>query len=189
MQLTIHIDNQEIQDIIDTLKEQGMDVTSAEVQSHIEDYIQGAIHDSRHERMDCVVDSLLDLQDWFLYTDRMKNKEQLEQPINVYIKSQNPSNEDQYIKDLMERRRKAFYEESKLDRSFKSSHTDCMQNKEPKISGSIFKGVQAHVGNHKYEHGYPEVVELAFEGYNSTNFIVIDMETARELQKQLEFIL
>ena len=129
MQLTIHIDNQEIQDIIDTLKEQGMDVTSAEVQSHIEDYIQGAIHDSRHERMDCVVDSLLDLQDWFLYTDRMKNKEQLEQPINVYIKSQNPSNEDQYIKNLMERRRKAFYEESKLDRSFRSSHTGRMQNK------------------------------------------------------------
>jgi hypothetical protein len=40
-----------------------VDVTSAEVQSHIEDYIQGAIHDSRHERMDCIVDSLLDLQD------------------------------------------------------------------------------------------------------------------------------
>jgi hypothetical protein len=63
MQLTIHIDNIEIQDIIDTLKEQGMDVTSAEVESHIEDYIQGAIHDSRHERMDTVVDSLIDLQD------------------------------------------------------------------------------------------------------------------------------
>jgi hypothetical protein len=63
MKIEIHIDNTEIQDIIDTLKEQGMDVTSTEVQSHIEDYIQGAIHDSRHERMDCVVDSLLDLQD------------------------------------------------------------------------------------------------------------------------------
>ncbi len=74
MQLTIHINNQEIQDIIDTLKDQGMDVTRAEVEAHIEDYIQGAIHDSRHERMDCVVDSLIDLQDWFLYTDRMQNK-------------------------------------------------------------------------------------------------------------------
>lgn len=74
MKIEIHIDNQEIQDIIDTLKDQGMDVTRAEVEAHIEDYIQGAIHDSRHERMDCVVDSLLDLQDWFLYTDRMQNK-------------------------------------------------------------------------------------------------------------------
>lgn len=64
-----------------------------------------------------------------------------------------------------------------------------MENKEPKISGSIFKGVQAHVGNHQYEHGNPEVVELAFEGYNYTSFVVIDIETARELQKQLEFIL
>lgn len=63
MQLTIHIDNQEIQDIIDTLKDQGVDVTRPEVESHIEDYIQGAIHDSRHERMETVVDSLLDLQD------------------------------------------------------------------------------------------------------------------------------
>jgi hypothetical protein len=63
MKIEIHIDNIEIQDIIDTLKDQGVDVTSAEVQSHIEDYIQGAIHDSRHERMDCIVDSLLDLQD------------------------------------------------------------------------------------------------------------------------------
>jgi len=61
MKIEIHIDNQEIQDIIDALKDQGVDVTSAEVQSLIEDYIQGAIHDSRHERMDCVVDSIIDL--------------------------------------------------------------------------------------------------------------------------------
>lgn len=64
-----------------------------------------------------------------------------------------------------------------------------MQNIEHEISGSIFKGVQVHVGNHKYEAGKPEVVELAFEGYNYTSFIVIDLKTAEELKKQLEFIL
>ena len=74
MKIEIHIDNIEIQDIIDTLKEQGVDVTRAEVESHIEDYIFGAVEDSKHERMDCIVDSLLDLQDWFLYTECMKNK-------------------------------------------------------------------------------------------------------------------
>lgn len=63
MKIEIHIDNQEVQDIIEALKDQGIDITPSEVESHIEDYIQGAIHDSRHERMDCVVDSLIDLQD------------------------------------------------------------------------------------------------------------------------------
>ena len=75
MKIEIHIDNVEVDDIIFTLKEQGIDVTRMEVESHIEEYIQGAVEDSRHERMDCIVDSLLDLQDWFLYTERMKNNE------------------------------------------------------------------------------------------------------------------
>lgn len=72
MKIEIHIDNSEVDDIIETLKDQGIDISRAEVESHIEDYIQGAIHDFRHERMDCVVDSIIDLQDWFLYTVRMK---------------------------------------------------------------------------------------------------------------------
>jgi hypothetical protein len=63
MKIEIHIDEAEITDILVTLKEQGVDVTRSEVQSHIEDYIQGAIHDSRSERIDCIVDSLIDLQD------------------------------------------------------------------------------------------------------------------------------
>ena len=63
MKIEIHIDNQEIQDVIDTLKEQGVDITRAEVESHFEDYIFGAIEDSRHERLEYIVDSLLDLQD------------------------------------------------------------------------------------------------------------------------------
>jgi len=60
MQITIHIDNSEIQDIIDTLKEQGVDVTVMDVESAMEDYIYGSIEDSKHERMDTVVDILLD---------------------------------------------------------------------------------------------------------------------------------
>ena len=75
MKIEIHIDNTEIDDIISTLKEQGVDVTRMEVESHIEEYIVGAVEDSRHERIDCIVDSLLDLQDWFLYTECMKNNE------------------------------------------------------------------------------------------------------------------
>lgn len=63
MKIEIHIDNYEIQDIIDTLKDQGVDVSRIEVESHIEEYIQGAVEDSRHERMDTIVDSLLDLAD------------------------------------------------------------------------------------------------------------------------------
>jgi len=74
MKIEVHIDNQEIDIVIETLKEQGIDITRSEVESHFEDYILGAVHDSKHERLDCIVDSLLDLQDWFLYTERMKNK-------------------------------------------------------------------------------------------------------------------
>jgi len=60
MKIEIHIDNTEIDDIIFTLKEQGVDVTRMDVESAIEDYIFGAVEDSKHERMDCVVDILLD---------------------------------------------------------------------------------------------------------------------------------
>jgi len=62
IKIEIHIDNIEIENIIEVLKEQGVDVTRAEVESHIEDYIFGAIEDSRYERMDTIVDSIIDLQ-------------------------------------------------------------------------------------------------------------------------------
>jgi hypothetical protein len=58
-----------------------------------------------------------------------------------------------------------------------------MKNKE--INGSVYKGVQVHVGPHQYEAGKPEVVELKFEGYNHTQCVVIDLETAAELIGQL----
>jgi hypothetical protein len=64
-----------------------------------------------------------------------------------------------------------------------------MKNKEHRISGAIITGVSTRAGEHEYEEGNPEVVEIAFRGYNSTYIQVIDMETARELKKQLEFIL
>ena len=63
MKIEIHIDNTEVDDIIETLKDQGIDISREEVESHIEAYIFGAIEDSRHERMECVVDSIIDLQD------------------------------------------------------------------------------------------------------------------------------
>ena len=134
MKIEIHIDNIEIQDIIDTLKDQGVDVTRAEVESHIEEYIIGAVEDSRHERMETVVDSLLDIQDWFLYTERMKNNEH-------------------------------------------------------RINGAINTGVSIRAGEHEYEEGHPEVIEISFQGYNCNYIQVIDMKTAKELKDQLDFIL
>lgn len=64
-----------------------------------------------------------------------------------------------------------------------------MQNKERQIAGSIFTGVDALAGRHGYEKGNPEVVELTFKGYSCNSVIVIDLATAEELKKQLEFIL
>jgi len=63
MKIEMHIDDQEIQDVIDTLKDQGIDVTRAEVESHYEEYFHAAVEDSQDERMDSIVDSLIDLQD------------------------------------------------------------------------------------------------------------------------------
>jgi hypothetical protein len=59
MKIEIEIDNSEIADIIDTLKDQGIDVTRMDVEGMMEDYIQGTIEDSKEERMDSIVDALL----------------------------------------------------------------------------------------------------------------------------------
>ena len=64
-----------------------------------------------------------------------------------------------------------------------------MKNKEHRINGAINTGVSVRAGEHEYEEGHPEVIELAFQGYNCTYIQVIDMATAIELKKQLEFIL
>jgi hypothetical protein len=60
-----------------------------------------------------------------------------------------------------------------------------MKNKEHRISGSIIKGVSVYVGEHEYEEGNPEVVELSFKGYNTTYIQVIDLDTAWELHRKL----
>jgi hypothetical protein len=55
MIIEIHIDNQEITDIIQHLKDQGVDVTIDDVQFAMEDYIFGAVPDSKSERFEAVV--------------------------------------------------------------------------------------------------------------------------------------
>ena len=64
-----------------------------------------------------------------------------------------------------------------------------MKIKEHRISGSINTGVSVRAGEHEYEEGNPEVIELAFQGYNSTYIQVIDLKTARSLMNQLKDIL
>jgi cbb3-type cytochrome oxidase cytochrome c subunit len=59
MKIEIHIDETEISDILDTLKEQGVDYTRDDIQDAMEDYIMGAVMDSKSERMDAIVDFLL----------------------------------------------------------------------------------------------------------------------------------
>jgi len=61
MKIEIHIDNQEIQDVIDALKDQGIDVTRQEVESHYEEYFHATVEDFQNERMDSIVDSIIDL--------------------------------------------------------------------------------------------------------------------------------
>ncbi len=78
---------------------------------------------------------------------------------------------------------------SKLECSFPASHNKSMKNKERQIVGSVLTGVDALTGRHGYEEGNPEVVELTFKGYSSNYVIVIDLATAEELKKQLDFIL
>jgi hypothetical protein len=62
-----------------------------------------------------------------------------------------------------------------------------MENKEP-ISGSIHEDVTVRCGRHGYE-PLRDVVEISFHGYNCNYLQVIDLKTAAELKKQLEFIL
>lgn len=57
------------------------------------------------------------------------------------------------------------------------------------ISGSVMSGVVIRKGNHEYEDGKPEVIELNFQGYSSTYVQVIDIETAHELLAQLKNVL
>ena len=64
MKIEIHIDNTEIFDVIYELKEQGIDITREEVQSYFEEYFHGVVEDSKHERLEQIVESIIDLQVW-----------------------------------------------------------------------------------------------------------------------------
>jgi hypothetical protein len=63
MKIEIEIADSEIQDVIDALKDQGIDITKAEVEAHYEEYFYGAVEDSQQERMEGITDSIIDLQD------------------------------------------------------------------------------------------------------------------------------
>ena len=63
MKIEIEISDEEINDIIEALKDQGVDVTRTEVEAHYEEYFFAAVEDSQDERMDSITDSLIDLQD------------------------------------------------------------------------------------------------------------------------------
>ena len=63
MKIEIEIDNTEISSIIDTLKDQGIDVTMFDVQEALEDYFHGVIEDLEESRIETVIDMLTDNAD------------------------------------------------------------------------------------------------------------------------------
>ena len=63
MKITIDIDNGEISSIIDTLKDQGIDVSMFDVQEALEDYFYGVIEDLEESRIETVIDMLTDNAD------------------------------------------------------------------------------------------------------------------------------
>jgi len=63
MKITIDIDNGEISSIIDTLKDQGIEVTMFDVQEALEEYFHGVIEDFEESRIETVIDMLIDSAD------------------------------------------------------------------------------------------------------------------------------
>ena len=63
MKITIDIDNAEISSIIDTLKDQGIDVSMFDVQEVLEEYFHGVIEDFEESRIETVIDMLTDNAD------------------------------------------------------------------------------------------------------------------------------
>ena len=63
MKIEIEIDNTEISSIIDTLKDQGIDVSMFDVQEALEDYFHGVIEDLEESRIETVIDMLTDNAD------------------------------------------------------------------------------------------------------------------------------
>ena len=63
MKIEIEIDNTEISSIIDTLKDQGIDVSMFDVQEVLEEYFHGVIEDLEESRIETVIDMLTDNAD------------------------------------------------------------------------------------------------------------------------------
>jgi hypothetical protein len=63
-----------------------------------------------------------------------------------------------------------------------------MKNNDP-INGAIIETVKVRSGVHQYDPQNKTVVEIAFQGYNSTYIQVVDLHTARSLMNQLKDIL
>lgn len=63
MKIEIEIDNTEISSIIETLKDQGIDVSMFDVQEALEDYFHGVIEDFEESRIDTVTEMLIDNAD------------------------------------------------------------------------------------------------------------------------------
>ena len=63
MKIEIEIDNTEISSIIDTLKDQWIDVSMFDVQEALEDYFHGVIEDLEESRIETVIDMLTDNAD------------------------------------------------------------------------------------------------------------------------------
>jgi len=61
MKIEIEISNDEVQTIIETCKDQGVDVTVDDVREQIEEWFHATVEDFNESRMDDVIDALIDL--------------------------------------------------------------------------------------------------------------------------------
>jgi hypothetical protein len=61
MKIEIEISQDEINGVIDFLKDQGVDVTREEIQAHYEEYFHAYIEDYQDERMTTITESIIDL--------------------------------------------------------------------------------------------------------------------------------
>jgi len=61
MKIEIEISNDEVQTIIETCKDQGVDVTVDDVREQIEEWFHATVEDFSDSRVDDVTDALIDL--------------------------------------------------------------------------------------------------------------------------------
>jgi TRAP-type C4-dicarboxylate transport system substrate-binding protein len=61
MKIEIEIANEEITAIIETCKDQGIDVTMFDVKEQLEEWFHATVEDFEESRMDTIIDQLVDL--------------------------------------------------------------------------------------------------------------------------------